>query len=260
MSFFDRLGDGIEKKDSLVCVGLDPVPSRIPDGVGVAEFNRRIIDATSDVAVAYKPNTAFYEALGTDGWGALLETVEEASAAAPVILDAKRGDIGHSSRRYAELLDVADAITVSPYMGTDSVRPFIEDGDAGVFVLCKTTNQGSSEFQELDAGGKPVYAHVAERAVDWNAVNGNVGLVVGATDPEEMENVREHAGDLPFLVPGIGAQGGDAEAAVEYGTDPRGVGVVNSTRSIIYAGDGDGFEEAARESARSLRKTLNGYR
>jgi orotidine-5'-phosphate decarboxylase len=145
-------------------------------------------------------------------------------------------------------------------MGTDSVRPFIEDGDAGVFVLCKTTNQGSSEFQELDAGGKPVYAHVAERAVDWNAVNGNVGLVVGATDPEEMENVREHAGDLPFLVPGIGAQGGDAEAAVEYGTDPRGVGVVNSTRSIIYAGDGDGFEEAARESARSLRKTLNGYR
>jgi orotidine-5'-phosphate decarboxylase len=260
LSFFDRLADEIEAKDSLVCVGLDPVPSRIPDGVGVAEFNRRIIDATSDIAVAYKPNTAFYEALGVEGWDTLLETVEEASAAAPVVLDAKRGDIGHSSRRYAELLDVADAITVSPYMGTDSVRPFLEREDAGVFVLCKTTNEGSADFQDLDAGGKPVYAHVAERAVDWNAVNGNVGLVVGATDPEGMEEIRGYAGDLPFLVPGIGAQGGDAEAAVEHGMDESGVGLVNSTRSIIYAGEGEGFEDAARESARSLRKNLNRYR
>lgn len=261
-AFFDRLAGEIEAKDSLVCVGLDPVPSRIPDGIGVAEFNRRIVEATNDVAVAYKPNTAFYESMGVEGWSALVETVEEARASAPVILDAKRGDIGHSSRRYADLLDLADAITVSPYMGTDSVRPFVDREEAGVFVLCKTTNSGSADFQNLEADGKPVYAHVAERAVEWNRLNGNVGLVVGATHPEEMEEIREHAGDLPFLVPGIGAQGGDAEAAVEHGTNSNGVGVVNSTRSIIYAGDGERerFEEAAREAAKSLRRTLNEHR
>jgi orotidine-5'-phosphate decarboxylase len=261
--FFERLAEEIETKDSLVCVGLDPVPSRIPDGVGVAEFNRRIIDATNDIAVAYKPNSAFYETQGNDageGWRTLVETVEEAHNSAPVVLDAKRGDIGNSSRRYAELLEVADAMTVSPYMGTDSVRPFLDHEDAGVFVLCKTTNTGSADVQDLEAEGKPVYAHVAERAVEWNQLNGNVGLVVGATHPDEMEEVREHADDLPFLVPGVGAQGGDAEAAVEYGTDSDGVGLVNSTRSIIYAGEGEQFEKAAREAAKSLRRTLNRYR
>lgn len=253
--FFERLGKEIETKDSLVCVGLDPVPSRMPDGVGVAEFNRRIVEATSDIAVAYKPNSAFYEALGM--WDTLVETVEEARNSAPVILDAKRGDIGNSSRRYAELLDAADAITVSPYMGTDSVRPFLDHEEAGVFVLCKTTNTGSADIQDLEAEGKPVYAHVAERAVEWNELNENVGLVVGATNPDEMEEVREHADDLPFLVPGVGAQEGDTEAAVEYGTNSRGVGTVNSTRSIIYAGEGKRFDTAAREAAKSLRRTLN---
>jgi len=144
-------------------------------------------------------------------------------------------------------------------MGTDSVRPFVDRDDAGVFVLCKTTNTGSADFQDLEAEGKPVYGHVAERAVEWNE-NDNVGLVVGATHPDEMEEIRGYAGDLPFLVPGIGAQGGDAEAAVEYGTDTGGVGLVNSTRSIIYAGDGDRFDEAARESAKALRRTLNEHR
>jgi len=257
-AFFDRLADEIEKKDSLVCVGLDPVPSRIPDGVGLAEFNRHIVEATSDIAVAYKPNSAFYEALGE--WDTLVETLEEARNSAPVILDAKRGDIGNSSRRYAELLNLADAITVSPYMGTDSVRPFVEREDAGVFVLCRTTNSGSADFQDLEADGKPVYAYVAEHAVEWNEINENVGLVVGATHPEKMEGVREHADDLPFLVPGVGAQGGDAEAAVEHGTNSRGIGVVNSTRSIIYAGEGESFETAAREAAKSLRSMLNQHR
>lgn len=257
-AFFDRLAEEIDRKDSLVCVGLDPVPSRIPEGVGVAEFNRRIVEATEDIAVAYKPNSAFYEALGE--WDTLVETVEETRNSAPVILDAKRGDIGNSSRRYAELLDLADGITVSPYMGTDSVRPFVERDDSGVFVLCRTTNSGSADFQDLEADGKPVYAHVAERAVEWNEINENVGLVVGATYPEKMEKVREHGGDLPFLVPGIGAQGGDPEAAVEYGTDSRGLGLVNSTRSIIYAGDGERFDTAAREAAKSLRSMLNQHR
>mgnify|MGYP000597846455 CR=1 FL=1 len=256
--FFERLAEEIETKDSLVCVGLDPVPSRMPDGVGVAEFNRRIVEATSDIAVAYKPNSAFYEALGL--WDTLIETVEETRNSAPVILDAKRGDIGNSSRRYAELLDAADAITVSPYMGTDSVRPFLDHEDAGVFVLCKTTNTGSADIQDLEAEGKPVYAHVAERAVEWNELNGNVGLVVGATHPDEMEEVRGYADDVPFLVPGVGAQGGDAEAAVEYGTNSHGVGIVNSTRSIIYAGEGERFDTAAREAAKSLRRTLNQHR
>ena len=257
-AFFDRLAEEIDRKDSLVCVGLDPIPSRIPEGVGVAEFNRRIVEATEDIAVAYKPNSAFYEALGE--WDTLVETVEETRNSAPVILDAKRGDIGNSSRRYAELLDLADGITVSPYMGTDSVRPFVERDDSGVFVLCRTTNSGSADFQDLEADGKPVYAHVAERAVEWNEINENVGLVVGATYPEKMEKVREHGGDLPFLVPGIGAQGGDPEAAVEYGTDSRGLGLVNSTRSIIYAGDGERFDTAAREAAKSLRSMLNQHR
>ena len=258
MNLFDRLAEEIDRKDSLVCVGLDPVPSRIPDGIGVADFNRRIVEATEDIAVAYKPNSAFYEALGE--WDTLVETVEETRNSAPVILDAKRGDIGNSSRRYAELLDLADGITVSPYMGTDSVRPFVERDDSGVFVLCRTTNSGSADFQDLEADGKPVYAHVAERAVEWNEINENVGLVVGATYPEKMEKVREHGGDLPFLVPGIGAQGGDPEAAVEYGTDSRGLGLVNSTRSIIYAGDGERFDTAAREAAKSLRSMLNQHR
>ncbi len=262
--FFDRLEREIQEKDSLVCVGLDPVPSRIPDGVGVAEFNRRIVEATSDVAVAFKPNAAFYETLDPagdrNGWDVLLETVEEARFHAPVVLDAKRGDIGNSSRRYAELLDVADAITVNPYMGYDSLRPFLDREDAGVFVLCKTTNSGSRDLQDLDCDGRPVYHHVAEKAVEWDEY-GNVGLVVGATHPEAMEELRAAAGDLPFLVPGVGAQGGDEEAAVGFGTDSRGVCIVNSTRGIIYAGDGEArFDEAAREAAKKLRSSLNRYR
>lgn len=255
--FFDRLRGSIRDHDSVVCVGLDPDPRRIPDGVSVMEFNRRIIDATSDVAAAYKPNTAYYEALGC--WDELLETMEYASAHAPVILDGKRGDVGHSSRRYAELLDFADALTVNPYMGRDSLHPFLDRRERGVFVLCKTTNKGSTDFQELESDGKPLYQHVAERVRDWDE-HGNVGLVVGATDPEGLEFVRSVAGDLPFLVPGVGAQGGDLEAAINYGLNSDGVGVVNSSRSILYAGEGDNFDNAARSEAKKLRSALNEYR
>ncbi|MDY6779575.1 MAG: orotidine-5'-phosphate decarboxylase, partial [Halobacteria archaeon] len=265
--FFEELAEGIEEKDSAVCVGLDPVPERVPDGMSVLEFNRRIIDATGDVAVAYKPNAAFYEALGVEGWEALLETIEYAQAHAPVVLDCKRGDIGSSSRRYAGLVDTADAVTVSPYMGYDSLKPFLDREDKGVFVLCRTTNSGAENFQELSCSGvdnsdddKPLYLHVAERCVEWNA-NSNIGLVVGATAPDEMERVRNHADDLPFLVPGVGAQGGDVEAAVEHGLNSEGVGVVNSTRSIIYAHEeGGDVGDAAREAAKSLRRELNKYR
>ncbi|MDY6775904.1 MAG: orotidine-5'-phosphate decarboxylase [Halobacteria archaeon] len=261
MNFFDRLADGIEEKDSVVCVGLDPVRERIPGDLSVLEFNRRIIDATSEVAVAYKPNSAFYEA--TDDWDVLRQTAEyvHEETDAEVVLDAKRGDIGNSSSRYADLLDFADAITVSPYMGHDSIEPFIERPDKGVFVLCKTTNDGSSDFQDIDCGGKPLYAEVAERCADWD-LNSNLGLVVGATYPETMEEVRRHADDLPFLVPGVGAQGGSLRAAVEHGLSSEGVGVVNSTRSIIYAGEEDEerFDDEARKAARDLRDSLNEYR
>ncbi|MFP4631923.1 MAG: orotidine-5'-phosphate decarboxylase [Halobacteriales archaeon] len=259
MSFFERLAEEIDAKDSVVCVGLDPVPSRLPDGVSVAEFTRGIVDATRDVAVAYKPNTAFYEALGVDGWRVLHETVEEASVHAPVVLDAKRADVGSSSRRYAELLEFADAITVNPYLGGDSLRPFFDRSDAGVFVLCKTSNSGSRDFQDLEVAGEPLYSHVARRAVEWNE-NDNVGLVVGATHPDVLEGVRSEAGDLPFLVPGVGAQGGDVEAAVEHGLNSAGVGLVNSSRSIIYAREDGRYREGAREAARKLKSELNRYR
>ncbi|MFB6176343.1 MAG: orotidine-5'-phosphate decarboxylase, partial [Halobaculum sp.] len=179
----------------------------------------------------------------------------------PVLLDAKRGDIGNTARKYAELLDEADAITVNPYMGRDSLDPFLSRDEKGVFVLCRTSNPGRSDLQDLELdGGEPLYRRVAALADLWNE-HGNVGLVVGATAPEELETIREEVPDLPFLVPGIGAQGGDAEAAVEHGL-ADGVGLVNSSRGIIFAGEdaGEDFHRAAGQAAERLRDRLNQYR
>ena len=258
MSFTERLSDEIDRKDGVVCVGLDPIPERIPEGVGTREFLHGIVDATGDVATAFKPNAAFFEAL--DAWDLLLDVCATAQAHAPVILDAKRADVGHSSARYAELLDHADAITVNPYLGEDSLRPFLDRTDKGVFVLCRTSNPGAADFQALESNGLPLYGHVARRVAMWDD-DGDAGLVVGATAPEELEEVRGYADDLPFLVPGIGAQGGDAEAAVEHGLNVDGVGLVNSTRSIIYArDDAEGYADAAREAAKKLRRRLNAFR
>ncbi|MFB6283796.1 MAG: orotidine-5'-phosphate decarboxylase [Halobacteria archaeon] len=281
MTFHDRLESEIEIKDSHVCVGLDPVESRLPDDVGFLEFNRKIIDATSEVAVAYKPNAAFYES--KEGWEALIETMEYASDEALVVLDAKRGDIGNSSRRYADLLEHCDSITANPYMGRDSLQPFFQNEDKGVWVLCKTSNSGSSDFQDLivepgsvgtegaelqgkedgsnDGGNDEfsrLYEVVAEKVEDWS--NGNAGLVVGATHPEEMESLRERSGELPFLVPGVGAQGGSVEAAVKYGFNSDGVGLVNSTRSIIYAGERSGrYYRGAEKAAKDLKREIHRY-
>lgn len=268
--FFADLAARIDAIDSVLCIGLDTDRSRVPDhfrGVDLPrwDFNRRIIDATSEFAAAYKPNTAFYEDM--DGWRALEETIAYADGKeVPVILDAKRGDVGHTARQYAALLDRADAITVSPYMGRDSLEPFLSREDKGVFVLCRTSNPGGEDLQDAElASGEAVYERVAALADRWNA-NGNVGLVVGATVPDELEGVRETVPDLPFLIPGVGAQGGNAEAAVTHGL-VDGVGLVNASRSVIYAGeergrDGDGadFEKAAREAAKRLSKRLNRYR
>ena len=249
-------------------VGLDTDPARIPDSVApgasaaerVVEFNRAIVAATAELAAAYKPNSAFYEALGTEGFRALEETVATIRAAAPeaaVILDAKRADIGSTNAGYVAAafarLD-ADAITVHPYLGGEALAPFLERRDKLVFVLARTSNPGAGEFQDLLADGLPLYRHVA-RAVarDWNGA-GNCGLVVGATYPEELRAVREDVPpEMPILIPGAGAQGGDVAAVVaanrEAGSDAY---LINASRSILYAASGDDFAEAARAAAAAL--------
>ncbi len=277
MTFFDRLADRIAAADSVVSVGLDPHPDRLPGAIRDADlprwaFNRRIIDATHEHAACYKPNVAFYE--DADGWRALSETIAYAHGKdVPVLLDAKRGDIGSTARQYAQLLDEGDAITVNPYLGRDSLEPFLQREDKGVFVLCRTSNPGGADLQDLTLeSGEPLYRRVAALADLWNG-NGNVGLVVGATAPEELEELREAVPDLPFLVPGVGAQGGDEEAAVEFGL-ADGVGLVNSTRGIVFAGEdavgatgqdvgeavADRYFGAAGQAAKQLKRRLNEYR
>jgi len=264
MTFFEDLETRIDRIGSVLSVGLDPDPARLPAAVTDADlprwaFNRRIIDATHEYAAAYKPNAAFYE--DPDGWRALKETVAYAHGKdVPVLLDAKRGDIGNTARQYAELLDEVDAITVNPYLGGDSLQPFLSKSDKGVFVLCRTSNPGGADIQDRElADGRTVYEQVADLAAGWNE-HGNVGLVVGATAPEELESLRERVPDLPFLVPGVGAQGGDAEAAATAGL-AGGVGLVNSSRGIIFAGEGsEDWERAAGVAARRLRDRLEEYR
>src|SRR6056297_1625622 len=276
MTFFARLRERIERVDSVVSVGLDPDLDRVPEFLTDHDlprwaFNRRVIDATHEHAAAFKPNAAFYE--DPDGWRALEETIAYAKGKdVPVILDAKRADIGNTTRQYADLLDdetdgpAADAITVNPYMGRDSLQPFLDKEDKGVFILCRTSNPGGADIQDLElAEGDLVYERVAALADGWNG-NDNVGLVVGATTPDELEEVREQVPDIPFLVPGVGSQGGDAEAAVEHGL-ADGVGVVNSSRGIIFAGadtadrgESETFFAAAGQSARQLKQQLNQYR
>ncbi|MFB6206087.1 MAG: orotidine-5'-phosphate decarboxylase [Haloglomus sp.] len=267
MSFRTDLRARIEAVDSVVSVGLDPDPDRLPEAVRDHElprwaFNRRIIDATHEHAACYKPNAAFYE--DPDGWRALAETVAYAHGkGVPVLLDAKRGDIGNTARQYAraltpEGLDV-DAITVNPYLGRDSLEPFLQE-DAGVVVLARTSNAGGADFQNLSVGNdKRLYEYVAQRCAEWDReAAADVMLVVGATTPEELADVREVVPDLPFLVPGVGAQGGDAEAAVEYGL-ADGVGLVNSSRGIIFAGEDVGARDAPNEQAAESRTARGDY-
>jgi orotidine-5'-phosphate decarboxylase len=265
MTFFDQLAERIERRDTVVSVGLDPDPDRLPTAVQDAElprwaFNRRIIDATHEHAACFKPNAAFYE--DSDGWRALRETVAYAHGKdVPVLLDAKRGDIGNTARQYASVLESVDAITVNPYLGRDALEPFLSRSENGIFVLCRTSNAGGADLQDLElASGEPVYERVAALADLWNE-HGNVGLVVGATASEELEAVREIVPNIPFLVPGVGAQGGDEQAAIEHGL-ADGVGLVNSSRGIIFAGEdarGDYFE-AAGAAAKQLKRQLNRYR
>jgi len=267
MQFNFRLQKTIEERDSLVCVGLDvnlqKFPIHLKDAEdAVLQFNQAIIKATSDLVVAYKPNLAFYEALGTQGWSMLHQTLEMIPKGIIKIGDAKRGDIGTTAQMYAKsLFDLGfDVVTVNPYLGLDSVAPFIEDENKGVFILCLTSNPSSRDFQYLETSGRPLYELVAEKVVQWNK-KGNCGLVVGATHPNELERIRAIAPDLPFLIPGIGAQGGDLEASVMAGTNAAGgLSVINSSRSIIYATSDTHFADAARREADKLRQAINSVR
>jgi len=264
VNFIDKLTNATRKNNSLLCVGLDPDPKLMPDGISVFDFNKAIIDATSHLVCAYKPNFAFYEALGNEGLDALKRTVEYMPEDIPVIADAKRGDIGNTARAYAKAIFTYfdfDAATVNPYLGFDSVEPFIDYPDKGVFILCRTSNASAIDFQSLrcetEAGPHLLFELVAIKASQWN-IHGNIGLVVGATYPEELSLIRKNHPDMPLLIPGIGAQGGDLATTVRYGVDARGEkAIINSSRQIIYASSGKDFARAAGEAALSLRDQIN---
>lgn len=267
MTFSQLLSGAWQRNDSLVCVGLDPEPARFPaalrdDPDAVFAFCRAIVDATADLVCAFKPQIAHFAALGAeDALQRLIAHIHAAHPGVPVILDAKRGDIGSTAQHYAsEAFDRyrADAVTVNPYLGRDSVQPFLDRADKGAIVLCRTSNPGARDLQELDVGGRKLYQHVAETvAREWNA-NGNCALVVGATWPQELADVRARVGDLPLLVPGVGAQGGDVAAVVHNGRSAAGTGLmISSSRAILYAGGGEDFAQAARNAAIALREEIN---
>lgn len=264
-TFAERLRHALETSGSLVCVGLDPDPARLPkdlgnDGAPLHEFGRRVVDATYDCVAAYKPQIAFYSALGAEAQlASTIRYIRERAPHALVILDAKRGDIGNTAEAYAcEAFDRygADAVTINPYMGEDSVRPFLARPDRGAVVLCRTSNPGGRDFQDLSLDGLPLYRHIARRAsTQWNEF-GNVMLVVGATVPQEMAELRAAHPQMPFLVPGIGAQNGDLAAVLAAGLDSQGRGLlISSSRSIIYA-DG-GTSVGIRAAAAGLNAEIN---
>jgi orotidine-5'-phosphate decarboxylase len=268
MNFRDKLTRAVDANDSLVCVGLDPDPSKLPAAVQdkdnpVLYFNKAIIDATADLVCVYKPNWAFYGALGACAWPTIKGTLEHVPDNVPVLVDAKVGDIGSTAERYARMFFDemgADALTVTPYMGTDAVEPFTAYRDKGVILVCLTSNPGADDFEKQQLADGPLYEYVARQAQVWNTA-GNCGLVVGGTQPEHMARMRALVPEMPFLIPGIGAQGGDLEAAVAKGQNADGAGImVNSSRGIIYASDGPDFAEAARQAVLELRDRINQYR
>ncbi|HLF72222.1 MAG TPA: orotidine-5'-phosphate decarboxylase [Dehalococcoidia bacterium] len=264
--FLAKLRAAAEQNHSLVCVGLDPDPSLMPIE-DVAEFTKTIVDATADLVCAYKPNLAFYEALGDEGWDALKQTLAVIPPEIPVIADAKRGDIGNTSAAYARaIFDVlgCDAMTVNAYGGKDAVEPFLEYADKGVIILCRMSNPSAIDFQDLvveDRGQKyPLWQAVALKAREWNT-RGNVGIVMGATYPAQLKLAREICPDMPILVPGIGAQEGSLREAVVAGLDADNGGIiVNASRSVLYASRGDDYGMAARSAAIQLRDHIERYR
>ncbi len=261
--FADKLAKAGRRNSSFLCVGLDPDPALMPHP-HVPSFLQEIVQATADLVCAYKPNLAFFEALGTGGMQTLLESLRSVPDDIPIIADAKRGDIGNTARFYARALFDEyqfDAATVNPYGGRDAVEPFLEYADRGVFIWCRSSNPGAADLQDLAlADGRPLYEAVAERAREWN-VHGNVGLVVGATWPEELARVRRVCPKMTILLPGVGAQEGDLAASVEAAADASGGGfIVNVSRRVLYASAGGDYARAARRAAQELRDEINRLR
>lgn len=272
MTFQQKLDAIVTKNNSLLCVGLDSDIEKIPEHIEKGEhpqstFNKAIIEATHDLVCAYKPNTAFYESRGLPGIEALKRTCDYIKEKYPdivIILDAKRADIGSTNEGYVKFaFDYlgADAITLHPYLGREALAPFLDRKEKGSIILCRTSNPGAGEFQDLKVQDKPLYQIVAEKvANDWNE-NGNCALVVGATYPDELAIVRRLVGEMPILIPGIGAQGADVEKTVKAGVNSKGTGaIINVSRSVIFASNGEDFGQIARTETEYLRNSINTFR
>ena len=276
--FMERLRRRWQDGHTLLCIGLDLELDRLPTAHGhdiesaFFQFNTAIIDATAHLVCAYKPNAAFYERHGAAGWNALARTIAYIHShhpEVPVLLDAKRGDMGNTAQAYADAIFgtlAADAVTLHPYLGGDALQPFLTRGDRGCFILAHTSNPGATEFQDLavrasDGAEEPLYLVVARTVAEsWND-NGNCGLVVGATFPEQLQRIRAAVGDLPLLIPGIGAQGGDLAAVMQNGLDSQGAGLlISASRSVIYASSGADYAQAARQEAERLRDAIEALR
>jgi orotidine-5'-phosphate decarboxylase len=261
VTFTEKLDAASSRRKSLLCIGLDLDPSKLPSGYspdaeGVFSFGRGIIEATKDLAAAYKPNSAFFEAMGLPGLSVLERLIKTVPADIPVILDAKRGDIGNTSAKYAEAVFDrfgADAVTVSPYMGRDSLEPFFNRKDRHVFVLVLTSNPGAADFEMLDCAGEPLYMRVAAKVRSWNAT-GNLGAVVGATRPADLERIRTVLTEEIFLIPGLGAQGGDLAASVRGALSGRGRALFNVSRDIVFAGSFDLVRAKAEEYRKAIEE------
>ncbi len=261
MNFTDRLRQTCVAKKSMLCVGLDPDPAKFPEGIaktpdGIFQFCKEIIGAVAEYSAAFKPNLAFFEAFGSEGIKALEKTLSIIPKDVIVIADAKRSDIGNTSQKYSEAVFKTwgfDAITVNPLLGKDSVEPFLIYEDKGVFILCLTSNKGAADFQMPNK----LYLNIIKNMSEINGKN-NCGLVVGATHPEYLKEIRQKANDMPFLIPGVGAQGGDLNSVIENAADSKGLGyIINSSRAIIYASSGKDFADKARENARKTRDEIN---
>ncbi len=272
MNFLDKLLAASRQQNSLLCVGLDPEPERFPAHLrnmspaqAVTQFCQAIVEATAPYVCAYKPNLAFFEVLGPDGMYVFQEVLRAIPAHIPVIVDAKRGDLGNTARNYAAtVFDVygCDAVTVNPYLGYDSVAPFLVYHEKGVIFLCRTSNPSARDFQDLlvhdeERQVRPLYEVVAQRVQSWNKA-GNCGLVVGATYPQELRTIRSMCPGMPILIPGVGAQGGDLEASVLAGVDVSGEkAIIAVSRSVLYAGEGTDYATDAANEARVLRNRIN---
>ena len=275
MNFLDKLLASSRQQNSLLCVGLDPEPKRFPAQLqdmtvakAVTYFCQSIIEATALYVCAFKPNLAFFEVLGPKGMYIFQDVLSAIPKHIPIIVDAKRGDLGNTSRKYATtVFDVygCDGVTVNPFLGYDSVAPFLAFHDKGVIFLCRTSNPGARDFQDLLVQGeegrvRPLYEMIAQRVKSWNTA-GNCGLVVGATYPQELSNVRSLCPDMPILIPGVGAQGGDLETSVVAGVDVAGEkAIITVSRAILYASEDEDYAASAANEARKLRNRINEVR